>query len=97
MLTRRSVSHFDGDGPSADEVAAVVRAALTVPDHGAVRPWRLVLVTGDEFPGWVNLGRLSADRVPAARPEVDLAEIVRVRSADGRPERYGPPVAGGAR
>jgi nitroreductase len=47
MLTRRSVSpkRLCGPGPSADELALMVDAALRAPDHGGLVPWRLI-----EFP-----------------------------------------------
>lgn len=38
---------FSAIGPTAAEIDAIVRAAVTVPDHGGLRPWRLVVVEGD--------------------------------------------------
>lgn len=46
MLTRRSVKVFSAIGPTPAEIEAIVRAAVTVPDHGGLRPWRLVVVEG---------------------------------------------------
>jgi nitroreductase len=47
LLTRRSESRLAEPGPSMGEVAQILRAATTVPDHGRLRPWRLVVVAGD--------------------------------------------------
>jgi nitroreductase len=34
-------------GPSEDEIQEFLAAAVTAPDHGAVRPWRFIVVRGD--------------------------------------------------
>jgi nitroreductase len=44
LLTRRSAQTFTGVEPSAEQLELVLRAATTVPDHGRMRPWRLVVV-----------------------------------------------------
>lgn len=189
ILTRQSITKVTDDAPTADEMEALLRAAVTVPDHGALRPWRLVVVSGDsrsafgdalasagsehnpelpaavadrlrgkafvaptlvavvarvdttssvpaweqvasascagyaimlaahqlgigavwksspfhdgsalrevldmaatdQFLGWVNLGGIPADREPTTRPEVDLTDIVRTLTSDGRPLVY---------
>ncbi|MGC8464161.1 MAG: nitroreductase family protein, partial [Acidimicrobiales bacterium] len=36
----------DGRPPSAGQLDAILRAATTVPDHGGLRPWRFVVVSG---------------------------------------------------
>lgn len=36
----------DGRPPSAEQLEAMLRAATTVPDHGGLRPWRFVVVSG---------------------------------------------------
>lgn len=47
LLARRSVSprRLGGRGPTASELHVMLLAALRAPDHGALRPWRLI-----EFP-----------------------------------------------
>jgi nitroreductase len=189
LLTRRSVGTFAPDGPTDAEMHLILQAAVTVPDHGALRPWRLVVVRDeargafgdaladagrsanpelpdavaerlrgkafvapalvavvarvdtrakvpaweqvasascagyaitlaahqlglgamwksspfsdgpmlrdvldmsgeDQFLGWVNVGRLPADRPAQARPAVDLTDIARVLDSAGRPHPY---------
>jgi nitroreductase len=48
LLTRRSVPALQlrEPGPSAAELDAAIEAAFSAPDHGALKPLRLVLVRG---------------------------------------------------
>lgn len=36
----------DGSPPEAGDLARILDAATTVPDHGGLRPWRFVVITG---------------------------------------------------
>jgi nitroreductase len=47
ILGRRSTTRLVEPAPSPDQLAVVLQAATTVPDHGALHPWRFVVVTGD--------------------------------------------------
>ncbi|HEV2372198.1 MAG TPA: nitroreductase [Streptosporangiaceae bacterium] len=44
---RRSATRLSDPGPSDEEVYELVTDAATGPDHGLLRPWRLVLVRGE--------------------------------------------------
>jgi nitroreductase len=46
LRTRRSIGWPTGDSPSDVEVERLLELAMNVPDHAALRPWRLVLVRG---------------------------------------------------
>jgi nitroreductase len=46
MLTRRSISRLVEPGPTDAELATLLHAATTVPDHGGLRPWRFAVVRG---------------------------------------------------
>jgi nitroreductase len=46
MLTRRSISKLVEPGPTEAELATLLHAATTVPDHGGLRPWRFAVVRG---------------------------------------------------
>lgn len=39
---RRTVSQIGDPGPDGDQLAAMLAAAETAPDHGRLHPWRLV-------------------------------------------------------
>ena len=48
LLTRRSIKSLAEPGPTDQQLDTILRAATTVPDHGSLRPWRFVVVSGDE-------------------------------------------------
>ncbi|WP_153340000.1 nitroreductase family protein [Roseospira navarrensis] len=39
-----SAKHLTTPGPTDDELAEVMRAAVAVPEHGGIRPWRFLVV-----------------------------------------------------
>lgn len=70
LSSRRSVGKLVDPAPDAATLDRVLEAALRAPDHGALRPWRIVLVRGEAR---AALGDLFAEalarQVPAASPE----------------------------
>jgi nitroreductase len=83
LLDRRSVpSRQLGDpGPDAAQLDALLRAAVAVPDHGRLEPWRFIRVAGEDR---ARLGeRLAAIAVardphaPAAALEKDRGRFTR--------------------
>ena len=48
ILTRRSQQVLDGPSPGDEEFIHLVRDASAAPDHGRLRPWRFVLLRGDD-------------------------------------------------
>jgi nitroreductase len=77
MLTRRSTSVFGAGEPTDDEIDAVLRAATTVPDHGGLRPWRLVVVRRGARPAF---GAALAAAGLAADPQLGPEAVERLRS-----------------
>ena len=47
LLNRNSHARLVDPGPDADELNTILQAALRAPDHGRLRPWRFVVVTGE--------------------------------------------------
>ncbi|HVY87028.1 MAG TPA: nitroreductase [Caulobacterales bacterium] len=49
MALRRStkIADFVEPGPDDDQIAALIRLAARVPDHGKLGPWRFVLIAGE--------------------------------------------------
>ena len=47
LLSRQSVKFVQAPGPGPDHLDLILRAAMTAPDHGMLRPWRFTLVRGD--------------------------------------------------
>jgi len=58
-------------GPSDEQVNAIVRSALRVPDHGQLQPWRILMIRGDAR---LRLGEILVERAlqldPQAKPAV---------------------------
>lgn len=76
---RRSATRLTGPAPSDEEICALVADAGTGPDHGLLRPWRLVLVRGAarevlgaamaaDLPGSDDAGRARAAAKPLRAP-----------------------------
>lgn len=75
VLGRRSVKFVQSPGPTGAQLDLILQAALRAPDHGAVKPWRFVLVQGDDVPALVDVGvraGIAAGR-PLPQPKVDNA------------------------
>jgi len=68
LYNRRSIppAKLGEPGPSADERAALFQAAVTVPDHGQLRPWRFIAIHGAARSALGELfARAARDRDPA--------------------------------
>ena len=48
MASRRSVSKVGPSTPTDEELAALLTAVTPVADHKALRPWRLILLRGED-------------------------------------------------
>ncbi len=48
LLKRNSMKLVHGPGPSDEDLDRILRAAMTAPDHGAIRPWRFKIIRGQE-------------------------------------------------
>ena len=47
LMTRRTATGLVEPGPTADQIATMLAAATTAPDHKTLRPWRFVVVQGE--------------------------------------------------
>jgi len=47
QLARRSSSNLSDVAPTDEQLALILEAATTVPDHGNMHPWRFVVVRGE--------------------------------------------------
>jgi nitroreductase len=63
-------------GPSDSEIAEFLGAAVTGPDHGAVRPWRFIVVRDDAREA---MGELFARALLKRKPDADEATIEKDR------------------
>ena len=48
VLTRRSTPRLTEPAPGRAELIELVQAAATAPDHGRIRPWRLIVLEGED-------------------------------------------------
>ena len=47
ILSRRSIGRLVQPGPSGVDLDRILQAALAAPDHGELRPWKLVVLEGE--------------------------------------------------
>lgn len=78
LLSRRSTPSrlLHAPGPDEATLLELLRAAVHVPDHGKLAPWRFVLVEGDAR---ARLGELLAERHRATVAEASEASIGKER------------------
>jgi nitroreductase len=83
LLSRRSGSAktMAGPGPDADRLRTILAAAVRVPDHGKLAPWRFILFQGE---GRARMGALLAEAIgsePGSSPEREAQERARFERA----------------
>jgi nitroreductase len=47
LISRRSFKFLRAPAPKPDELEQILQAAMSAPDHGALRPWRFVVIRGE--------------------------------------------------
>src|SRR3954468_22524207 len=76
LLSRRSAPVLVEPPPSEAELETILHAATTVPDHGTLRPWRFVVVSGEARQ---QFGDALAASVKQARPDTPPEALVKPR------------------
>ncbi|WP_350028325.1 nitroreductase family protein [Larsenimonas salina] len=69
LLERQSMGKLAWPEPTAVQIETLYRSALRAPDHGALTPWRLIEIRGENALG--QLGDLLAEAERADTPDVD--------------------------
>lgn len=85
VATRRSGKPRDlgPPGPDAAQIARILQAAIRVPDHGKLAPWRIVVIGKDQQPRFAAL----LERLyRAAKPEAGRLEIEAMQQFAGQGE-----------
>ena len=77
LHSRTSAPKLSAPGPSPAALQAICKAAFRAADHGLMRPWRFLLISGDARH---KLGALFAAATLAAAP--DSSEDVLARASD---------------
>ena len=66
LLGRQSVGVLEEPAPEGAELDLILDAGLRAPDHGRLRPWRFVLIRGEQRLAWgERLAEAAALRDPA--------------------------------
>ncbi len=83
LLTRRSVAPKDMQdvGPTQDEITQILNAALRVPDHGKLGPWRIITFDKTQQ---VRFGEVVQARFKAITPDATEAQIAFERARPSR-------------
>lgn len=101
LKTRRSrpAKLFSLPVPSRDELAEILTAAIRVPDHGKLEPWRLIVVQGAAFGRLAGLAEAravelqgDAEMIAKGRGQYDLGKLAVVVIASPKPVPKIPPV-----
>jgi nitroreductase len=71
-----SAKHLTDPGPTDDELAEVLRAAVAVPEHGAIRPWRFLVL---REPGQRRLSEVFVADLLSQNPDAPEEEIAKRR------------------
>ncbi|WP_176489124.1 nitroreductase family protein [Rhizorhabdus dicambivorans] len=67
LTTRASAIKLVEPGPSEEQLASILKAAVSAADHGRLRPWRFVVIRGDGRRRFGDLlARVQQDADPAA-------------------------------
>lgn len=77
LINRRSAGSLAAPGPTPDQLANILRAAGAVPDHGALRPFRFVVV---EEGGREKFGAALAGAAAEFRPGMPQGALEKMHS-----------------
>ena len=62
LNTRATAKTYGGNAPTPEHLALALQAAIRAPDHGRLRPWRFMLIEGDQRRKFGELLAASARR-----------------------------------
>ena len=72
LISRSSAKTFGDTAPTREHLATVLQAAVRAPDHGRLRPWRFMLIEGDQRGQFGEMLAASALRRTPGLSEGDL-------------------------
>jgi nitroreductase len=76
LITRASAKTYGDTAPSQEHLAQVLQAAVRAPDHGRLRPWRFMVIEGDQRK---KLGELLAASALRRVPALSAGDLQRER------------------
>lgn len=77
LTTRYSSARLTEPAPAGDDLELIKQAALRVPDHGALRPWRFVVFNGKK--ALSKLGDIFAEAALEDQPTIAEEMLERAR------------------
>jgi nitroreductase len=72
LNTRQSAKTYGDTAPSREQLEHILQAAVRAPDHGRLRPWRFMIIEGDQRRKFGEMLAASAKRRVPALSEGDL-------------------------
>ena len=72
LLSRASTSRLAHPVPSREQLDHILQAAMRAPDHGALRPWRFLVVQAEGLARLADLGAAALRRREPAATDADL-------------------------
>jgi nitroreductase len=72
LTTRATAKTYGDTAPTKEHLATVLQAAVRAPDHGRLRPWRFMLIEGDQRRQFGEMLAASARRRVPGLSEGDL-------------------------
>lgn len=72
LNTRSTAKTYGADAPTQEHLAIALQAAVRAPDHGRLRPWRFMLIEGDQRRKFGELLAASAQRRVPGLSDGDL-------------------------
>jgi nitroreductase len=76
LLSRASAQALQHPAPDAADLDAILAAGLRAPDHGRLRPWRFIIISGDDRAAFAEIA-IAALR--ARQPDAPESEATRMR------------------
>ena len=59
ILSRKSAPRLEEPAPNDHELELIYKSALRAPDHGALKPWKFLNVSGNSFDFSMNCLEMS--------------------------------------
>lgn len=82
LMTRRSMKMLRAPAPTDAELGQMLQAGMSAPDHGALRPWRYVLIRGEAIGRLADLALDAVKRSGDPRMTPEKEKSVRAWLAD---------------
>src|SRR4029079_1909131 len=76
LNTRATAKTYGADAPTKEHLAIALQAAVRAPDHGRLRPWRFMLIEGDQRR---QFGELLAESAKRRVPGLSDGDLQRER------------------